>query len=38
MTPPVTFIALDHANVDAVREVLRGLPREASTCAAGSYC
>lgn len=28
MTPPVTFIALDHANVDAVREVLRGLPRE----------
>lgn len=28
MTPPLTFIALDCANVDAVRNLLAGLPRE----------
>lgn len=28
MTPPLTFIALDRANVDAVRNLLAGLPRE----------
>lgn len=28
MPAPVTFIALDRANVDAVREVLGGFPRE----------
>ena len=28
MTPPLTFIALDGADVDAVRALLAGLPRE----------